>query len=69
MLRAAPFQPFDIHLADGRAIAVRHPEMVAVTEGGRIDRNGCEPEQDTYVAWMKRSGIRALSAEKKRAPS
>ena len=35
MLRAAPFQAFDLHLADGRAIAVRHPEMVAVTEGGR----------------------------------
>jgi hypothetical protein len=35
MLRAAPFQAFDIHLADGRAIPVRHPEMVAVTEGGR----------------------------------
>jgi hypothetical protein len=35
MLRAAPFQPFDIHLADGRAISVRYSEMVAVTEGGR----------------------------------
>lgn len=35
MLRAAPFQPFDIHLADGRALSVRHPEMVAITGGGR----------------------------------
>jgi hypothetical protein len=35
MLRAAPFQPFDIYLADGRSLAVRHPEMVAVTGGGR----------------------------------
>jgi hypothetical protein len=35
MLRAAPFQAFDIHLADGRAITVPHPEMVAITSGGR----------------------------------
>ncbi len=35
MLRAAPFKPFDIFLADGRALSVGHPEMVAVTEGGR----------------------------------
>jgi virulence-associated protein VagC len=25
-----PFQPFSIRLADGRSLAVRHPEMVAV---------------------------------------
>ncbi len=29
-LRAAPFRPFDIHLADGRALPVEHPEMVAI---------------------------------------
>jgi virulence-associated protein VagC len=25
-----PFEPFNIRLADGRSLAVRHPEMVAV---------------------------------------
>jgi hypothetical protein len=25
-----PFEPFHIRLADGRSLAVRHPEMVAV---------------------------------------
>jgi len=25
-----PFEPFDIRLADGRSLSVRHPEMVAV---------------------------------------
>lgn len=35
VLRAAPFQPFDIFMADGRALTVRHPEMVAITSGGR----------------------------------
>ena len=25
-----PFEPFAMHLADGRSLGVRHPEMVAV---------------------------------------
>jgi hypothetical protein len=25
-----PFEPFSIRLADGRSLAIRHPEMVAV---------------------------------------
>lgn len=47
MLRAAPFQPFDIHLADGRALTVGHRELVLVTRGGRtvgvaVDDNAIE---------------------------
>jgi hypothetical protein len=34
-VRSIPFRPFTIHLADGREIAVRHPEAIAYT-GGRI---------------------------------
>ncbi len=30
-----PFRPFSIHLADGAAFDVRHPEMALHTEGGR----------------------------------
>jgi hypothetical protein len=33
--RAQPFQPFDIHLADGRAITVDHPEFLAQSPTGR----------------------------------
>jgi len=29
-LRRQPFEPFSIRLADGRSLAVAHPEMVAV---------------------------------------
>ena len=29
-LRRQPFEPFTIRLADGRAMAVRHPEFVAL---------------------------------------
>ena len=35
MLEATPFQPFDIRLADGRAIRVQHPEFVARSPSGR----------------------------------
>jgi hypothetical protein len=29
-LRRQPFKPFDIRLADGRSVPVRHPDFVAV---------------------------------------
>jgi hypothetical protein len=33
--QARPFQPFDIHLADGRLLPVEHPEFLAITPPGR----------------------------------
>jgi hypothetical protein len=30
-----PFQPFDLHVADGRVIPVPHPEFLAEFPGGR----------------------------------
>jgi hypothetical protein len=33
--QARPFQPFDIHLADGRSLPVYHPELLAVPPPGR----------------------------------
>jgi hypothetical protein len=33
--RAQPFQPFDIHLADGRHLEVIHPECLAISPPGR----------------------------------
>ena len=33
---AQPFQPFNLHLADGRQIPVRHPEFLIVPPVGRI---------------------------------
>jgi len=35
MLRAEPFRPFDLHLADGRSLPVEHPEAVAISPPGR----------------------------------
>ena len=36
IVRTQPFEPFEIFLADGRSFHVNHPEMVAITGGGRI---------------------------------
>ena len=33
--QAQPFQPFRNHLADGRALDVPHPEMLAIMPPGR----------------------------------
>jgi len=35
MHSARPFQPFDIHLADGRTLSVEHPEFLAQSSVGR----------------------------------
>ncbi len=34
-LNATPFKPFVIHLADGRAVPVEHPDFAMVTGAGR----------------------------------
>ena len=35
-LHAQPFRPFVVHLADGRAIPVHHPDFVASVPSGRL---------------------------------
>ena len=35
MHRAEPFQPFDVHVADGRSLRVGHPEALAINPPGR----------------------------------
>ena len=32
---ARPFRPFIMHLADGRQVAVQHPELLATAPSGR----------------------------------
>jgi hypothetical protein len=34
-LHAVPFQPFIVHLADGRDIPIRHRDFVAMSPSGR----------------------------------
>ena len=35
VLNERPFRPFILHLADGRAIEVLHPEFMSVSQSGR----------------------------------
>ena len=35
VMHAAPFQPFTIHVADGRSLPVSHPDFIAVMGNGR----------------------------------
>ena len=35
MHQTRPFQPFGVHLADGRSLPVEHPEFLALTPPGR----------------------------------
>ena len=35
MHQARPFEPFEIHLADGRRLPVRHPEFLSFSASGR----------------------------------
>jgi len=35
-IRAQPFRPFVVHLADGRRIAISHPESISLSASGRI---------------------------------
>lgn len=35
LINAEPFQPFVIRLADGREVAVPHPEFIALSPQGR----------------------------------
>lgn len=34
-MHAAPFQPFTIHVADGRSLHVPHPDFIAILGTGR----------------------------------
>lgn len=36
LIHAATFQPFAIHIADGRELSVPHPDFIAYRQGGRV---------------------------------
>ncbi len=35
LMHAAPFQPFTIHVADGHALHIPHPDFIAIMGTGR----------------------------------
>jgi hypothetical protein len=42
--RRAPFQPFKLHMSDGRIVAVDHPEMMLVYRNSVVVANPGEDE-------------------------
>lgn len=49
-LKAEPFQPFVLHMSDGRTFAVNHPELLHVFPGmERIAVLGIPEDQSTEV--------------------
>ena len=46
VLGQRPFQPFVLHLADGRGLEVGHPEFASISQSGR--RVIVEKEDDTF---------------------
>ncbi len=36
LLREMPFVPFDLHLANGKAIHIHHPDFASLGPGGRV---------------------------------
>jgi hypothetical protein len=48
---ARPFQGFDIHLTDGRAIPVSHPELLA-----------CDLEDETFTVEMPGGEVETIKA-------
>jgi hypothetical protein len=62
-LRRRPFQPFRVHLADGRVFDIRHPELQYVGEAvfalGVPEPNSADPFLD-YTVLVPLGDIRRL---------
>ena len=61
VVRAQPFVPFVIHLADGRTFEVKHPEFAAVSPNGRellfvADNQGIHQIEMLLVAEIQTPG-------------
>ena len=71
MHRARPFQPFEINLADGRAISVDHPELLAITPGGRTIGVAVEPNVIEIVDFLLVTSLkpRANGSKRRGRPS
>ena len=66
-LHKQPFEPFQIRLADGRALAVPHPDFVAVAPQRIVvvaEDNSWTVIEPLLVVSLDYAGIRALPSQK-----
>jgi hypothetical protein len=63
-----PFQPFDVHLADGRALPVEHPEFLSQSPMGRTIAIGLADGTHEIVDLLLVTSLklRANGAERRR---
>lgn len=50
LLKAKPFKPFQIHVADEDVLEVKHPEMMWITPGGRTIFVATGPPEEDRIA-------------------
>jgi hypothetical protein len=62
---ARPFEPFRIHLADGRQFDVEHPEFLAY-RGGRIATVFSTPEYAEFVDLLLVTSVELTGGTSKR---
>lgn len=60
-VHARPFQPFAMHLADGREIHVRHPDFIALSPTGRTCNVYHSGDAAEYVDVFMVTTLRILS--------
>jgi len=60
-LKAIPFEPFEMHLVDGRSIVVRHPELVNLIAGGRLAKVTNRDRLDEVVDVLMIVSLRPLT--------
>jgi hypothetical protein len=51
-VRAEPFRPFRIHMANGKTFDVRHPEMVRVGRTNLIVFSFVSDQPDVFDEWQ-----------------
>jgi len=66
--QARPFRPFIIHLADGRRLAVQHPEFLATAPSGRTVTVYQPDETSTVVDLLQVTDLEIKSNSTKSGP-
>jgi hypothetical protein len=67
LLTAKPFKPFEIHVADGDVLEVKHPELMWITPGGRTIFVARGPKEEDGVAILDLLLVTKLIVSKSRS--
>jgi hypothetical protein len=65
--RAAPFQPFTVHMADGRSFHVPHPDFLSMSPTGRTVIIYQDDDEFSILDLLLMTEIQKVSAESSKA--